>query len=416
MKRILTTCIVCCLIIGFANGQQKISAVNLAKATIVYHEGDAPLVKQMAQVLADDIGRVSGTRPGISNRKVSGAVIAIGTVVKTGRHRELILRLKGNMLAPAMHSCTGVFYSHPESQKMADKWGIMITTSHCEPLLFNNAAPSEWDKARDGEWNYETNSATILKKLDDRIRETAQYENIYTMGMRGLHDEAMKGSTDPKDRARTLEKVFAKQSKDACREIDKLIERYNTQLDGKWNQMISEVPPGYTALYHQMPTYTDTPTDAYRLPDSQRHPEFCHQIDLASLAISEPFRLLDGIGTDWKALQMGQPLDLQITGSIDIPIPVLPKNADSVSLCISVVPMWPVATDRSNRFSVSVDGGKAEVCENLFKEWGREWKIQVLENRKEFVLTLPLDTTRNDHVMTLSIVDPGQIIQKITYQ
>ena len=94
----------------------------------------------------------------------------------------------------------------------------------------------------------------------------------------------------------------------------------------------------------------------------------------------------------------------------------LPKNADSVSLCISVVPMWPVATDRSNRFSVSVDHGKAEVCENLFKEWGREWKIQVLENRKEFVLTLPLDTTRNDHVMTLSIVDPGQIIQKITYQ
>ena len=210
--------------------------------------------------------------------------------------------------------------------------------------------------------------------------------------------------------------LFAEQSKDACREIDKLIERYNTQLDGKWNQMISEVPPGYTALYHQMPTYTDTPTDAYRLPDSQRHPEFCHQIDLALLAISEPFRLLDGIGTDWKALQMGQPLDLQITGSIDIPIPVLPKNADSVSLCISVVPMWPVATDRSNRFSVSVDHGKAEVCENLFKEWGREWKIQVLENRKEFVLTLPLDTTRNDHVMTLSIVDPGQIIQKITYQ
>ena len=89
MKRLLTTCIDCCLMIVFANGQPKTSAVNLAQATIVYHEGDAPLVKQMAQVLADDIGRVSGTRPGISTRKVSGAVIAIGTVVKTGRHREL---------------------------------------------------------------------------------------------------------------------------------------------------------------------------------------------------------------------------------------------------------------------------------------------------------------------------------------
>ena len=78
---------------------------------------------------------------------------------------ELLLRLKANMLAPAMHSCTGAFYSHPESQLVADSFGIMITTSHCEPLLFNNAAKSEWDKARDGEWNYETNSATILRKL-----------------------------------------------------------------------------------------------------------------------------------------------------------------------------------------------------------------------------------------------------------
>ena len=302
--------------------RQNPSSVNLTEATIVFNDGDAPLVKHMAQVLADDISRVSGTRPKVSARKGNGPTITIGTTRFTGRHRELkndweryaidtkdgnicitgsdarglaygvfhvseaigvnpwywfadvpidksnkrvynyvenyvsnspsvkyrgifindedwglktwaaktyekelgdigpktyhrvcelILRLRGNMLAPAMHTCTGAFYSHPESQKVADKWGIIITTSHCEPLLFNNAAPSEWDKARDGEWNYETNSATILKKLDDRIRETAQYDNIYTMGMRGLHDEAMKGSTHPKDRARTLEKVFGKQ-------------------------------------------------------------------------------------------------------------------------------------------------------------------------------------------------------------
>ena len=298
-------------------------AIDLTKATIVYPKADKPLVHHMAQVLADDIERVSGIRPQVSDHKSGAANIIIGTTDHTKLHKdlrgaweryaidtmgnslyitgsdarglaygvlhvseaigvspwywfadvpvnmdisnrvfnytenyvsssptikyrgvfindedwglktwasqnyekklgdigpktydrvcELILRLKGNMLAPAMHTCTGAFYSHPESQEMADKWGIMITTSHCEPLLFNNAATSEWDKARDGEWNYETNSATILKKLDDRIRETANFDNIYTMGMRGLHDEAMKGSTDPKDRARTLEKVFDKQ-------------------------------------------------------------------------------------------------------------------------------------------------------------------------------------------------------------
>ena len=182
--------------------------------------------------------------------------------------------------------------------------------------------------------------------------------------------------------------------------------------------MISVVPPGYTALYHMMPEFTDTPTDVYRLPDSQRHPELRHQIDLSSLPVSEPFRLLEGIGTDWKALQLGQPLDPVISpSSIDIAIPAntIKRNADSITLCISVVPMWPVATDRSNRFSVSVDDGKAVVCENIFKEWGSEWKLQVLENRKEFVLTLPLNAARQSHVITISIVDPGQIIQKITY-
>lgn len=76
--------------------------------------------------------------------------------------------------------------------------------------------------------------------------------------------------------------------------------------------------------------------------------------------------------------------------------------------------LWPVAYERSNRFGVSVDGSEPVVCENKFQEWGREWKIQVLENRKEFVLTLPLDKKKGEHEITLSIIDPGQIIQKIT--
>ena len=151
---------------------------------------------------------------------------------------ELLLRLRGNMLAPAMHDCTGAFYSHPESQRVAAEWGIMITTSHCEPLLFNNAAPSEWDKAKDGEWNYLTNKQTIWQKLDNRIRETAQYDNIYTMGMRGLHDEAMKGSTNPKVRARTLETVFEDQREILTRhkqkrvtEIPQIFVPYKETLD-----------------------------------------------------------------------------------------------------------------------------------------------------------------------------------------
>ncbi|MBQ2215844.1 MAG: glycosyl hydrolase 115 family protein, partial [Prevotella sp.] len=239
MKRLTIILTLLCACV-FTMAQQEKLGVDLTKATIVYRTNDAPLVKQMANVLADDIERVSGTRPEVSgirneyqfayfankeqyivlatvkhvpfrHHEIKGAWeryaietkngslyicgsdargLAYGVlhiseqigvspwywfadvpVDKTNRRVydyqenmvsespsikyrgifindedwglktwaaqtfekelgdigpktydrvcELILRLKGNMLAPAMHSCTGAFYSHPESQKMA---------------------------------------------------------------------------------------------------------------------------------------------------------------------------------------------------------------------------------------------------------------------------------------------------------
>ncbi len=124
---------------------------------------------------------------------------------------ELLLRLKGNMLAPAMHSCTGAFYSHPESKKVADDYGIIITTSHCEPMLFNNAAKSEWDSERDGVWDYGMNRDVIYGKFADRLEEAADFENIYTIGMRGVHDEAMSQERPMEEKIQLLEQVIADQ-------------------------------------------------------------------------------------------------------------------------------------------------------------------------------------------------------------
>lgn len=107
---------------------------------------------------------------------------------------ELILRLKGNILCPAMHSCTGAFYSHPESKLVADSFGIVMTTSHCEPLMINTASKWEWDTKRDGDWNYATNPGAVQKKWNDRLSEIASFDNIYTMGMRGLHDAGLRGN------------------------------------------------------------------------------------------------------------------------------------------------------------------------------------------------------------------------------
>jgi len=781
-------------------------AIDLAKATIVYDKNDVALTARMANTLADDIERVSGVRPVISNKRTKGCDIVLSTLghSKFARkhaelkgeweryaidsdeksvtiigsdarglaygvfhvseqigvslwywwadvpvvHRdvveysenivskspsvkyrgifindedwglktwssmnyeaelgdigpktydkvcELTLRLKGNMLAPAMHSCTGAFYSHPESQVVADSWGIMITTSHCEPLLFNNASEYEWKKDRDGEWNYVTNKEHIISKLDNRIRETAQYDNIYTMGMRGLHDEAMKGSSDPKERARVLEQVFADQRailtkykkkgvedipqifvpyketldiydaglnvpeditivwpddnygymkrvtnpeerkrkggsgvyyhlsylgtphdylwlnttppvlmyeelkkaydagadrywllnvgdikpmemgiqtfmdmawdfesfsydkahahqenmlcslfgekhrnifrsildmyyrpawdrkpeymgyeiqwdskenerlcdapfdlnanrnspkahfssrnieygmlREQCErlykklpedlrpaffefigysamsaaandmkflatyenhrtgskraadgawkmqtEIDSLLYVYNKMLDGKWNKMISTVPPGFVSQYYKMPELVREPTDRFRLPESQVYTVYDNWVGLDRVSVSAPFRMIEGMGTMWKVLQLGDahdkvqdPYSLS-SDHIDIP---LDAEGDSVKLQISTVPVWPLYKDRSNRFGVSVDSCAPVVCENKIVEWSFPWKLQVLENRKDYLLTLPLDKSRDSHTLTFVIGDPGQMIQSVSFK
>ena len=163
---------------------------------------------------------------------------------------ELLLRLKANMLAPAMHSCTGAFYSHPESKVVCDSFGIIITTSHCEPLLLNNAAKSEWDGKRDGEWNYKTNRDVIWKKWDDRLAEASQYENIYTVAMRGVHDEGLKGNLPMEERVPLIEKVINDQ-----RELLETHQAYSLSFTGKGKPMATDIPQIFVPYKETMDIY-----------------------------------------------------------------------------------------------------------------------------------------------------------------
>lgn len=134
---------------------------------------------------------------------------------------ELILRMKGNMLAPAMHPSSGAFNKYPENKLVADSYGIIMSTSHCEPLLFNNV--TEWDKKIMGEWNYMTNKEGINKMLDQRVLENAPYENIYTIAMRGIHDAGLVGV--PKDKEVNLvQEVIADQRGILKKHIDSPID------------------------------------------------------------------------------------------------------------------------------------------------------------------------------------------------
>ena len=119
---------------------------------------------------------------------------------------ELLLRLKGNYLCPAMHSCTKAFNHYPDNKLVADSLAIVMGSVHCEPLLFNNA--SEWNRKTMGEWNYTTNKDGINKVLRRRVEENGVYENVYSLAMRGIHDAVMAGNLTLGQQARVLEKAF----------------------------------------------------------------------------------------------------------------------------------------------------------------------------------------------------------------
>lgn len=129
---------------------------------------------------------------------------------------ELLLRLKANYIWPAMHSCTKAFYYYPENPKVADRYAILVGSSHCEPILRDN--PFEWTMnfkneygKEPGEWNYATNKAQIYKYWDDRAVQSANYESVYTIGMRNIHDSAMPGAKTPEGKIKILNEVIADQ-------------------------------------------------------------------------------------------------------------------------------------------------------------------------------------------------------------
>ncbi|MFA5292443.1 MAG: glycosyl hydrolase 115 family protein [Phycisphaerae bacterium] len=134
---------------------------------------------------------------------------------------ELLLRLKANHCWPAMHSCTKPFNYYPDNKKVADDYAIVMGSAHCEPLLFNNA--SEWDTAAMGEWRYDTNKENICKALDKRVSENGQFENLYTIGIRGIHDSGIIGNLSLEEKIVLMEKVFADERKILTAHIDKKI-------------------------------------------------------------------------------------------------------------------------------------------------------------------------------------------------
>ena len=155
---------------------------------------------------------------------------------------ELILRLKGNYLWPAMWGWA--FYADdPENLKTADKMGVMMGTSHHEPMARNHQEYAR-DRKGWGAWNYSTNKENLDRFFREGIERMKGTDDIVTIGMRGDGDEAMGNGTDTK----LLENIIDNQRR-IIKEVTKRPAKETPQI---W------------ALYKEVQDYYDA---GLRVPD-----------------------------------------------------------------------------------------------------------------------------------------------------
>jgi hypothetical protein len=114
---------------------------------------------------------------------------------------ELLLRLRANYLWPAMWG--SMFNVDDEkNQPLADEFGIVMGTSHTEPMM---RATKEQSTFNPGPWQWNVNNASMYSFLHEGAKRAKHYESIFTLGARGNHDTALNGE----DAVQQLENIIA---------------------------------------------------------------------------------------------------------------------------------------------------------------------------------------------------------------
>ncbi len=153
---------------------------------------------------------------------------------------ELILRLKGNYLWPAMW---GNAFNDDDTLNpvKADEWGIVMGTSHHEPML---RSQQEWKRYGTGKWDYDSNETNLKSFWKKGIRNMGQHESIITIGMRGDGDMPMTAGT-----ATTL--------------LERIVKDQRSIIEEVTGKPAAETPQLW-ALYKEVQDYYDK---GMRVPD-----------------------------------------------------------------------------------------------------------------------------------------------------
>jgi hypothetical protein len=152
----------------------------------------------------------------------------------------LLLRLRANFLWPAMWA-NAFNEDDPANPKLADEYGIVMSTSHHEPMM---RAQQEWKRHGSGPWDYTENSKFLQEFWREGVRRNKNYEELTTIGMRGDGDMAMSAGTN----TALLERIVKDQ-----REI----------LSEEVNPDVTKIPQVW-ALYKEVQGYYEA---GMRVPD-----------------------------------------------------------------------------------------------------------------------------------------------------
>jgi hypothetical protein len=198
-----------------------------------YSEGE-PAVKYRGIFLNDEAPALSGwvkEKYGTYNHRFYEKVF------------ELILRLKANYLWPAMWG-NAFNEDDPLNPRIADEWGIVMGTTHHEPML---RAQQEWKRHGTGPWDYTKNAEVLRQFWEEGVKRNRNYESIISIGMRGDGDMPMAGTGQGANIA-LLEQIVADQRKIIGEQV---------------NPNLAAVPQLW-ALYKEVQGYYD---NGMRVPD-----------------------------------------------------------------------------------------------------------------------------------------------------
>jgi hypothetical protein len=106
---------------------------------------------------------------------------------------ELLLRLKANFLWPAMWKPRAFYDDDPENGRLADEMGIVVSTSHHEPMM---RAHEEWERYGKGAWDYSQNAEVLREFWRGGVERSKNFETVTTLAMRGDGDHGMSEDTN----------------------------------------------------------------------------------------------------------------------------------------------------------------------------------------------------------------------------